>query len=574
MPKTINDIDWSAKGGFGVPYNYEMDALAQRVKDGASCSDEEFQRIKSWAELKVSCQRGQTQDPIAWGWRLKSWEVALKYWPKSSILFISGGKRSSKSEIGSRILNRTAIELPNAYVSAWHQNDKFSIQIGQDKVWANLPTSAYGVDLKANAKKKGEDFSLTYTQSKGFANNIMILPPMHPLQVKGSEVNFKTYMQYQNDKQVAESYSSDLEWLDEEPPRSLLEATISRVGDRNGKILWTCTPVSGYGDTVAFLLDGAETIETIYSDWLKREIPLVQKSKNMQDAYIVYFPTEWNPFANPEVLKRNYSGLDFNTKLTWMYGVPTKRSLTKFPKFDPKVHCYNDQTEGVPLNTDCTFYMWCDPAGGKRWVMLWAKVDKKGNIWVEREWPDLVNYGFWSLPAGEGSANKYKGKAGPAQNEGSDGGRGYESYAELIRKIERELGWANDKRNMVFQRRIDPRGNKIQQTADFVTTTVGEMAKQGIFFFKALGPNDIEPGLQKINDYLDYEWNKPIGDDNAPKLRIHERCGNLINCMQTFTAMGGTDENSKDFIDCLRYGLMSNPINMSTHALGFKHVHR
>jgi hypothetical protein len=181
-----------------------------------------------------------------------------------------------------------------------------------------------------------------------------------------------------------------------------------------------------------------------------------------------------------------------------------------------------------------------DPAGSKNWAMLWVAVDPAGTVWVYREWPD---YDDWALPS-----NTPEGKPGPAQK-GSK--RGIKDYVELIKSLEGG--------EIIYERFIDPRmGAAEKQSEEGATTIISDLDGQDMTVIPAPGV-DIDNGLQLINNLLSYDDKKPVDSMNAPKLYVSDRCQNFIYAMQEYTAKGGSHEATKDFIDTLRYIVVSNP---------------
>lgn len=547
LDSPLSNIDFSY-GKFGIPWNYEMTKLAREIKAGKKdVAHEDMVKLKDWTELQIGLAALQNADQITYGWRPSSWDPIFKYWNKARIFFVFGGNGSGKTTLGARITNYVALQIPECETFVFHENETLSVDIGQKYIQQTLPIEYMNVAVRDSAKMKGINFSVDYKQKSGFSSSVCIIPPLHPYQNRGSEINFRTYQQYLNSSQSVEGIKPNFIWCDEEPIHALFKTLLLRLSDKKAKIMITCTPINGHSTLVQEVIDGAETIETYKSEWLGIDVPLVQKSKKYDDCYLFYLPTELNPYVDFDVQKSILSGYTMTEKKTRAYGMPAPSGIGQFPKFSPTVHVI--EPDKVP-DEEVSIYHSVDPAGDKNWVMIWYKVDKAGDVYVYREWPDLANYGLWALPSSDRATNRFKGSAGPAQK---NLGFGYEAWAQLIKDLENG--------EPVDERIIDSRfANKTVTRSDGTTDTIEAMAEHGIYFYPSRGDNNIRPGLQLINSYLDYKTELPVNKDNKPRLFISKDCGNLIDCMRNYSAKGGPDENYKDFIDVLRYGLQNEPV--------------
>ena len=177
--------------------------------------------------------------------------------------------------------------------------------------------------------------------------------------------------------------------------------------------------------------------------------------------------------------------------------------------------------------------------------MLWARVDKEGNIYVYREFPDTSD-GEWALPSGDPD-----GKAGTAQRNGA--GRSLADYKQMILDLEQG--------ESIWERYIDPRAGGSKAVTDEGGTTLIEMLDDGenpMNFQPAAGIR-IEQGVAMINDGFAYDYNQEISPLNKPKLYISDACENLIYCLKEWTGLDGDKGATKDPIDCLRYLMTMNP---------------
>ena len=218
-----------------------------------------------------------------------------------------------------------------------------------------------------------------------------------------------------------------------------------------------------------------------------------------------------------------------------------------------------------------TRYVSCDPAGNKNWFLKWYILDDIGRVFLYREFPDRKNYGEWALPS-----EKADGKPGPAQT--LDMGKSIISYKKIILESE---GWAydeetktwdNSEAEKIYERLIDPRmGGAAVPSIDEGTSIIslledeqkdkdGNVVGPSLLFIPAPG-GQIDEGLQLINDYLDFDNDKPVTALNSPKYFISENCEQTIYAMQEYTGRDGLKGALKDVVDCDRYlfkaGVMS-----------------
>lgn len=409
-------------------------------------------------------------------------------------------------------------------------------------VWQALP-----MPYKELGKKKGQNYSIQYSQKNGFTSSKLILPPM-PGYTRGSEILFCHYSQYKNDPQTAEGWWAHLIWCDEEAPAKLFETLQYRLMDARGRMILTFTTLQGWTPLVSDIMSSTKTIEKRRSPILQREIQTVQDSRKHAGLRIYYWWTIDNPFVPGEDFANDIKGMGNDIILARLHGIPTKTSNSPLPKFDEAVHVIKHEdlpwlkerrtADGKHLlpAVPVTRYHAIDPSGAKPWAQIWAAVDPAGKVYIYHEFPDET-YGPW----GEAGSDS-KGKRGPAQK---PLGWGYKDYVEYARNIEG--------RDEVYERIIDSRlGNAQAQGQDGATSIITELDEAGMVTIPAPGL-DIAHGISLINDRLNYDEKQPISALNTPRLLISDRCQNLISCMKSYTGEGGKDEVWKDFVDCVRY---------------------
>jgi hypothetical protein len=270
---------------------------------------------------------------------------------------------------------------------------------------------------------------------------------------------------------------------------------------------------------------------------LGKSVPYLQTSRN-RDAGIIYFHSRDNPFGGYERIAKDLAGRPENEILTRAYGIATKSVSTKFPNFSREINVVPH--EKIDLKNK-TKYMILDPAGRKNWFMCWIAVDETDTWWVYREWPD-VNVGDWSKWVG----GKW------ISGEGAKGlGYGIRDYVDLI------MGMENETQDSIFERLIDPRlGAAKYQTQTGASSIIEDLNDAGMVFLPAPGI-DIEDGLQALQTKMAYNKKVPLDSVNRPHFYISDRCQNIIQALQEYTAEGGSDEAWKDPVDVLRYAAVA-----------------
>lgn len=500
--------------------------------------------------------------------------------PLLMVVLLLGGNRAAKTEYMMwRAMQCFARYKCNLWI--FHQNERMSIDYHQKIAFHYLP-----VEWKelGKSRKSTDTTYISYTQQNGFSSNKMTSP-------LGGLCSFLNYEQ-DPEKTIeggdlgAEDKSLCLGYVaDELLPLSWMETLRYRLVTRGAKGVIGFTPINFYTDTVAAFCDGAGDVYGEYwkiiQDEKKRIVPLVQRSA-MKERSIVYFHTVYNPFANFKGLYEAVKELPDDVKLMRMFGVAGKRAGRRFVGFDQNVHVvppsriYREKEPGMAEEWafDGTNWHILDPAGSKRWFMLWLRVDAYNRIWVYREWPSQKIYvpglGLpepWALP-GARKGHNHDGIPGP----GSDPiNWDLWQYKEEIARLEQweDVGtdtavqeWeaSRGSKDDVYMRYIDSRycaSPSYTQAGN--TTLLEECQKIGLPFeptFSQQGRTTIDEGAELINHALGFkeDWKTP---QDSPKLFISEDCQNLIFSLSIWTNKDGQSGATKDPIDCLRYALMA-----------------
>ena len=453
------------------------------------------------------------------------------YWHAGTI------HHNTKSSLVARIVVYCALHIPEFRCRCYQVNEEKSITEQQAFIWEALPQR-----FKTMGRRKGQTYTVQYTQANGFTGGKLIIPPL-PGYKRGGEILFGNYQQYKNDPQVVEGWWAHLIWCDEECPQKMFERLLTRLGDAKGRIILTFTTIQGWSPLVSEILSRVKTLRKRFSDMLKKEIQVAQESISRNSCRIYYFWTQDNPFIPPGWIFELMKGRPADEIKAVAHGIPSKSATTPFPKFDEAVHVLPAATmpwlKEPPADRpepEFTRYHVIDPSGSKPWAMIWAAVSANDNIYVYKEWPD-EGYGAWAE-----AGNTIEGKKGPAQKAN---GFGIKDYQEQIAYAEGA--------DQIFERVIDPRlGAATTQTKEGSVSIISELDDAGITTIPAPGLQ-IEHGIQLINDRLGYDDSLPVSSTNHPHLFISDACVNVIYALKEYTGKGGKDEAAKDFIDCLRY---------------------
>ena len=538
---------------FGIPWTNDL--IYRKGELACALSEEEIddlppERAEALSRLIIDQPGSEKEDPIQWGWTLPGWRRVMKNWKDTKIHICLGGNRSSKSTFASRLLVHMAQTIPEAEIRSLHVSEERSISDSQRYIWEALPARY------KRAKKKSENHSLQYTQKNGFNSAKAILPPSVKGAERGSTISFNNYRQYMADPQIFEGWSAHVIHMDEECPQNIFETLVGgRTVDYHGRVILTFTTLQGWTPLINSLLKGAETVESQYSELMGRELPIEQISHGWPDCRIYYFWSEMSPFVDYKELIRTYSKQPQEVKLARLYGIPSKAMEGRFPKFNRETNVIPH--ERIPFIADptvrATRYFVCDPGGSKPWVAIWAGVMRDGTIYIYREFPDST-MGEWALPHING-VGKSVGKPGPAQR---PLGFGYQQYKDHFEDLE------NDED--IFERIVDPRmGAATVREKEGESNIINTMANLDFVMRPAPGV-EVEAGIAKINDALSWDDTEPMTDKNKPKLFVSDRCENMITCMLEYSGQSRA-EHFKDYIDCLRYLLVSGADHITDGSL-------
>ena len=197
-----------------------------------------------------------------------------------------------------------------------------------------------------------------------------------------------------------------------------------------------------------------------------------------------------------------------------------------------------------------THYMVVDPAGARNYTAIWASVNKDGEVYISKEFPERDEFGEWAL------FGDPKWRPGPATKKL---GFNVEGYVNLFKEIEDELGIK------IYERIGDSRFfAKENENNDDLFKAFGDY---DMYFIPSDGRRE-EMGIAAVDEWFNYNPNETIDSINRPICFIHERCGNLIDSLINYGAKGASDAALKDFFDLIRYLRMANGGEGPDHITG------
>ena len=160
-------------------------------------------------------------------------------------ILIMGANRSGKTDFAAKLAIRTAM-LGKRSANIGMQTLPTGKQVQMPRVWHYLPKELKARNI-AGRKSKDNEEHISYTKQNGFSSSKITFG-------NGSDIRFVSY-----DMDVdgaMEGSALDYCWLDEEFPKSFLDAARFRLASKRGFLLGTFTPVSGYTPVVKDYLDG------------------------------------------------------------------------------------------------------------------------------------------------------------------------------------------------------------------------------------------------------------------------------------------------------------------------------
>lgn len=377
------------------------------------------------------------------------------------VLLLNGGNRGGKSEWAASRVMRILLSRSGRRAWCFHQDATMSREYQQPLLYKYLPP-----ELRTEKGVKRNPTYIAYKQQTGFSEDHFVLPNY-------GDCSFRNYEQ---DAKKIQGGELDVVWCDELVPASWVKELKARVATRQGWLLVTFTPISGYSPTVKMFLDvGRTTVESIGftlpkdggaplpelalagedpMKWLVGEgmdsqppVPAGREFERVKRVMccpadrkqgVFFFHSFDNAFGNPAELYALYKNESASGQKMRFYGEATKQAAAML-KFNPLVHVIPD--DKIPsAGTD---YHIVDPCSGRNWAMLWARVNRAPigkRYYLRREWPcpgvyvpGVGDMGLWAEPG-----EKADGDRGPAQVTLR---WGHDRYKQEIMRLEGRRDW-------------------------------------------------------------------------------------------------------------------------------------
>ena len=293
--------------------------------------------------------------------------------------------------------------------------------------------------------------------------------------------------------------------FDEPPPRDKFIATTRGLVRNAGRWWITCTPLS--------------------EPWMYDEI------YTNPNYFMITVDMRDNPYLTEEAIAVFESQLTEDEKEARLHGRFMHLSGLVYKEFDPAAHV----KPRMEIPADWPRWCICDPHSRRPFAFLWLAIDPFDRIWIYDEWPSGWFHEMRS------STNSLK------------------DYVHIMR--EKEMG------QTIYRRIIDGRAGKVPiVSGERQESLIDALQELGLVFEPSyitttLGITD--PGHLAIKERLRIS---PVTSE--PSIFVLENCRNTIyafqhNVWQEARNMQIVSERpsefAKDFLDCVRYGLMDEP---------------
>ena len=132
----------------------------------------------------------EAKDKYRYGFKFDNWHRLEAELENHSEALVSGGNRSSKTQVGAYLTVKAALTNPKATIFCFAQNSEVSIRQQQSAVYDWLP-------MEYKQKQTSSNTYISYSAKNGFTDSSFILP-------NGSQVIFKYYSQFANNPTILE----------------------------------------------------------------------------------------------------------------------------------------------------------------------------------------------------------------------------------------------------------------------------------------------------------------------------------------------------------------------------------
>ncbi len=515
--------------------------------------------------------RLEQMDPLRHGYEADVVKRARELLETYDELFIGGCNREGKTETAAKIAVEELTSAPGKIAGFFHSTETSSKLQQHPRVHRFIPPEWRDLG------KQGRVANVSFTLKNGFSDNRFVLP--------NSSIGI--FFNYRQDYDVWEGYEFDLLWLDELVPLPVLETIRYRLGrGKRTKILITFMPKHGFTPVVKDILSGMDILETAPAHLLTQNrvhvpgcppghMPYVMAHPVKKKAAI-YFHWGSNPYGAHKEVKDKLVDATEETIKQRAYGWADRTESGAFPKYGPAHKITRARYEEL-AKAGGTRYMSVDPGGAKNWFIKWYLVTPQNWIIIHREWPSHQQFGEWALP----HETKIDWKPGPAQK--LTAGRSTSAYKKTILEAEGHRydpstrTWDATNAEPIHERYMDPRaGGTPVPSADEGSSLIslceeeqrdadGNLVIPGMIFQPAPA-SQLEESIQMINDWLDYDPDRPLTAENCPRLYIVDDLIHTDLAYREWTGLGTNKCALKDIIDPDRYFIKTDPLHIEPGA--------
>ncbi len=338
-------------------------------------------------------------------------------------------------------------------------------------------------------------------------------------------------MSYEQETKEWESATLGVVVLDEPPPKDKWGATVSRMR-QGGIIIVSMTPLSNAAWFMDEVVDShSMSTAVIYAD--------------MEDNCETHGMRGILKHAHIEKMIENMDPDEVEARV---HGKAMHLSNVILGKsFKRQFHVVPDD---YPTPPGAQWFTVVDPARGKPWAIGNGWVDARGQIVFDEEYPkeDWLKIKETKLTIRD--------------------------YADILKIMEKgkRMEWRIIDRHFANSRN------------DYGTTLKQDLAdKYGLEFMDSYScEEEVETGIQKTKDLLGFNDRMEIDSLNFPRIRVKERCKNIIRSLERWdrnpdTLKPNADSKYKDHFDLVRYIAMAGlevyvtrewPAERKIYALG------
>lgn len=340
----------------------------------------------------------------------------------------------------------------------------------------------------------------------------------------------KTVVDVKTFKQEKVSHAGanlDLIIFNEPPPKDIFAENKARIRG-GGKIVMFLTPLD-LADYVCDLIEAERPEGQLYFT----ECPIWDNCKDvpgtrghLSERKIRDMITDWEAVDPTQVPAREMG------KFQHLAG-------SVFKIFSEKVHVIDP----MPIEADWNITHWVDPHPVKPAFSMWLALTPHGDVYVIAESPTTN----WKILPNTTMSIKDFGREWRRIENGRN-----ENFQYIHKlRIKERSGDPN-----AFKHRQQHNGRSIQQQYEIDT---------GMYFNLEDVEQDILLRIDKIRDLLSYDYKRPVGTMNRPRLYVFSSCRNTILALKYFSlkktrggfAYGNFDETWECPIACLGYGVAS-----------------